>query len=123
MIRQPVPAAPVPGRRRAVQSPQLPCPADDGPCSPRSSRARQAAEDEGLLQEVELLSALSHDNIVQYCGSAVAGRHIVIVMEYVSGGSLQVILEQFAGRLPRASVQRYVRDIREGSLHGNGGFL
>lgn len=75
---------------------------------------------EDLLTEVQLLSTLRHDNIVSYLSSGVTAGLVLIVMEYVSGGSLQGVLEQF-GKLPLSSIKRYVKDICRGLqfLHEN----
>eukprot|EP01064_Diplonema_japonicum_P039052 TRINITY_DN969_c2_g1_i1.p1 TRINITY_DN969_c2_g1~~TRINITY_DN969_c2_g1_i1.p1 ORF type:complete len:965 (+),score=125.55 TRINITY_DN969_c2_g1_i1:347-2896(+) len=68
---------------------------------------------EEVKKEVELLSKLKHENIVCYLSVAAVQTSIVINMEYVPGGSLQNLLEQF-GILPLSSVQRYVKDILKG---------
>ena len=76
-----------------------------------------AVEAEGVLdaikKEVELLSRLQHENIVSYLSLAVTDGCVVINMEYVPGGSLQNLLEQF-GKLPMSSIRRYVKDIVKG---------
>eukprot|EP00755_Sulcionema_specki_P003861 Sspe_Gene.28655::Locus_13130_Transcript_1_1_Confidence_1.000_Length_3578::g.28655::m.28655 len=66
-----------------------------------------------LISEVGLLCSLRHENVVAYVSSAVVERHIVVVMEYLSGGSLQTVLDQF-GKLPIAAVRRYLSDIIRG---------
>eukprot|EP01059_Diplonema_ambulator_P030845 TRINITY_DN5455_c0_g1_i1.p1 TRINITY_DN5455_c0_g1~~TRINITY_DN5455_c0_g1_i1.p1 ORF type:complete len:1076 (+),score=248.76 TRINITY_DN5455_c0_g1_i1:50-3277(+) len=73
-----------------------------------------------LLQEVSMLEALRHDNVVGYLGSCVVGRHVLIVMEYLSGGSLAGMVQQF-NKLPISSIRRYTRDIVCGLtfLHDN----
>ena len=67
-----------------------------------------------LLREVELLAALRHEYIVSYLSSCCMDGHIVIAMEYVSGGSLSLLLEQFGPSLNLDCVKRFVKDI----LHG-----
>ena len=76
---------------------------------------------ESLLKEVIVLSSLRNENIVGYIGSAVVGNFLLIVMEYVSGGSLAAIMTQF-GVVDMAVTQRYVRDIVRGLafLHRSG---
>eukprot|EP01064_Diplonema_japonicum_P005289 TRINITY_DN1356_c0_g1_i1.p1 TRINITY_DN1356_c0_g1~~TRINITY_DN1356_c0_g1_i1.p1 ORF type:complete len:1082 (+),score=195.36 TRINITY_DN1356_c0_g1_i1:59-3304(+) len=73
-----------------------------------------------LLQEVSMLETLRHDNVVGYLGSCVVGRHVLIVMEYLSGGSLAGMVQQF-NKLPLPSIRRYTRDIVCGLtfLHDN----
>eukprot|EP00755_Sulcionema_specki_P012766 Sspe_Gene.52249::Locus_28949_Transcript_1_1_Confidence_1.000_Length_4027::g.52249::m.52249 len=68
-----------------------------------------------LLSEVSMLTKLHHENIVAVVSSLVCNQHVVVVMEFVPGGSLQTVLEQFT-KLPLASVVRYSRDILRG-LH------
>eukprot|EP00760_Papus_ankaliazontas_P026919 PhM_4_TR3087/c1_g1_i6/m.53866/K17533/MAP3K19, YSK4; mitogen-activated protein kinase kinase kinase 19 len=74
-----------------------------------------------ILQEVQLLSELRHHNIVGYLSSCVVRGQLVIVMEYVPGGSLHSLLREF-GTIPLTSTQRYVRDVVRGLafLHANG---
>eukprot|EP01060_Flectonema_neradi_P031487 TRINITY_DN4796_c0_g3_i1.p1 TRINITY_DN4796_c0_g3~~TRINITY_DN4796_c0_g3_i1.p1 ORF type:complete len:1060 (+),score=174.07 TRINITY_DN4796_c0_g3_i1:69-3248(+) len=74
-----------------------------------------------LLQEVSMLETLRHDNVVGYLGSCVFGRHVLIVMEYLSGGSLARVVQEFNNKLPQTSIRRYTRDIVHGLafLHDN----
>eukprot|EP00756_Hemistasia_phaeocysticola_P031968 Hpha_TRINITY_DN16385_c3_g4::TRINITY_DN16385_c3_g4_i1::g.58232::m.58232 len=81
---------------------------------------------EDLLREVGLMHKLKHENIVQYLTSAVVNGYIMIVMEFLSGGSLSDVLSQFgsadqASGLPVSSIRRYTRDIVAGLafLHSN----
>eukprot|EP01065_Artemidia_motanka_P001125 TRINITY_DN10529_c2_g1_i2.p1 TRINITY_DN10529_c2_g1~~TRINITY_DN10529_c2_g1_i2.p1 ORF type:complete len:1351 (+),score=407.32 TRINITY_DN10529_c2_g1_i2:82-4134(+) len=67
-----------------------------------------------MVQEVHLMSQLQHDNVVQFLGCAVQGQHVLICMEYLPGGSLQGVLQQFDGKLPESSVKRFTRDIVRG---------
>ena len=94
---------------------------------------------EDLLSEVALMHKLRHENIVcqplrvspcanktptypppphaqvSYMASAVVDGYIMIVMEYLSGGSLQDMLTNFTiGTIPHSSIQRYMRDIAKG---------
>ncbi|KAJ9466444.1 hypothetical protein DIPPA_33895 [Diplonema papillatum] len=70
---------------------------------------------EDLLREVSLMHKLRHDNIVSYMASAVVDGYIMIVMEYLSGGSLHDMLVNFSSAaLPLTSIQRYVQDIVRG---------
>eukprot|EP00756_Hemistasia_phaeocysticola_P026435 Hpha_TRINITY_DN16062_c0_g3::TRINITY_DN16062_c0_g3_i2::g.121845::m.121845 len=80
---------------------------------------------EELLHEVQLMQRLQHDNIVEYLGSCVvaghAFKHVIIIMEYMSGGSLMGVIEDFE-RVPNKSLQRYLRDVLNGLayLHSEG---
>eukprot|EP01062_Namystynia_karyoxenos_P018333 TRINITY_DN16824_c0_g1_i1.p1 TRINITY_DN16824_c0_g1~~TRINITY_DN16824_c0_g1_i1.p1 ORF type:complete len:1243 (+),score=266.24 TRINITY_DN16824_c0_g1_i1:147-3731(+) len=75
-----------------------------------------------LVGEVSLMISLKHDNVVQYLGCAVEGGHAMIVMEYLPGGSLQSLMQQFGGVLPTSCVRRLLVDIVGGVefIHGNG---
>ena len=74
-----------------------------------------------VLQEVTLLSNLRDENIVGYVGSAVVDGVLIILMEYVPGGSLASLLKEFTV-LDVAPTQRYVRDVVRGLcfLHRSG---
>eukprot|EP01062_Namystynia_karyoxenos_P084018 TRINITY_DN97_c0_g4_i1.p1 TRINITY_DN97_c0_g4~~TRINITY_DN97_c0_g4_i1.p1 ORF type:complete len:1241 (+),score=307.32 TRINITY_DN97_c0_g4_i1:107-3724(+) len=80
--------------------------------SPRNTTALETLE--GLLNEVAVMDALRHDNIVSYLGSTLAGNHVVIVLEYVPGGSLSGVLQHFEGKLPETAVRRYLIDVLKG---------
>eukprot|EP00760_Papus_ankaliazontas_P021335 PhM_4_TR18675/c0_g1_i2/m.71074/K17533/MAP3K19, YSK4; mitogen-activated protein kinase kinase kinase 19 len=73
-----------------------------------------------VLSEIEVLAKLRHDNVVSYLGCAVVNAELVIVTEFVSGGSLQSVLETF-GRIPERSCRRYLQDVLHGLayLHHN----
>jgi hypothetical protein len=99
-------------------------PTDDAGAAANSrSRRRIVKRDEieEVLREVNLLAPLRHDNIVAFLGSAISGNKLVIVTEYVSGGSLTGTLQSF-GSLPVRTVKRYLGDILRGLqyLHKNG---
>eukprot|EP01065_Artemidia_motanka_P041707 TRINITY_DN5432_c3_g1_i1.p1 TRINITY_DN5432_c3_g1~~TRINITY_DN5432_c3_g1_i1.p1 ORF type:complete len:1205 (+),score=334.76 TRINITY_DN5432_c3_g1_i1:56-3670(+) len=72
---------------------------------------RQVAE---LVQEVTLMISLKHENVVQFLGCGVQNAYVLIVMEYLPGGSLQLLLRQFSGRIPPPCVKRYMKDIATG---------
>eukprot|EP00756_Hemistasia_phaeocysticola_P018734 Hpha_TRINITY_DN15616_c3_g2::TRINITY_DN15616_c3_g2_i2::g.101704::m.101704 len=74
-----------------------------------------------LLKEVSLICKLRHDNIVSYLGTAVWGQYLVVVLEYVPGGSLKNLFSQF-DRVPLSSTQRYISDTLGGLdyLHSQG---
>eukprot|EP01062_Namystynia_karyoxenos_P077194 TRINITY_DN7723_c0_g3_i1.p1 TRINITY_DN7723_c0_g3~~TRINITY_DN7723_c0_g3_i1.p1 ORF type:complete len:1290 (+),score=367.05 TRINITY_DN7723_c0_g3_i1:119-3988(+) len=72
---------------------------------------RQVTE---LIQEVSLMIALRHENVVQFFGCAVEHGHVLIVMEYLPGGSLQGVLTQFGGKLPLSCIRRFTRDMVAG---------
>ncbi|KAK4780314.1 hypothetical protein SAY87_016420 [Trapa incisa] len=72
-----------------------------------------------LNQEINLLSQLSHPNIVQYYGSELDEQTLSVYLEYVSGGSIHKILQEY-GPLEEPVIQNYTRQITSGLayLHG-----
>eukprot|EP01062_Namystynia_karyoxenos_P075859 TRINITY_DN735_c0_g3_i1.p1 TRINITY_DN735_c0_g3~~TRINITY_DN735_c0_g3_i1.p1 ORF type:complete len:1299 (+),score=445.56 TRINITY_DN735_c0_g3_i1:87-3983(+) len=73
-----------------------------------AERAREA------VAEIDLLDRLRNDNVVSHLGSGLVGDHLVIVMEFLAGGSLEGLLQQFGGQLRVSAVQRYMKDILRG---------
>eukprot|EP01062_Namystynia_karyoxenos_P025475 TRINITY_DN20026_c0_g2_i1.p1 TRINITY_DN20026_c0_g2~~TRINITY_DN20026_c0_g2_i1.p1 ORF type:complete len:617 (+),score=161.68 TRINITY_DN20026_c0_g2_i1:73-1851(+) len=89
-------------------------------CALKGVRPGGGGCDEELLREVSLLLRLQHPNIVRHLGNATLQHgHVVLAMEYISGGSLEGLLSLF-GTLPPESVRRYAADILRGLayLHG-----
>eukprot|EP00756_Hemistasia_phaeocysticola_P000950 Hpha_TRINITY_DN10685_c0_g1::TRINITY_DN10685_c0_g1_i1::g.156731::m.156731 len=74
-----------------------------------------------LRSEIDMLKRLQHDNIVQYRGTERDGDSLNIFMEYVAGGSIAKIIEQF-GPLTELVTVNYTEQVLEGLLylHGNG---
>ncbi|WVZ75041.1 hypothetical protein U9M48_023136 [Paspalum notatum var. saurae] len=72
-----------------------------------------------LNQEVEMLSKLSHQNIVQYQGSELNDEALSIYLEYVSGGSIHKLLRDY-GPFKEPVIRNYTRQILSGLafLHG-----
>lgn len=87
----------------------------------RRTQQREKQELEALVREIKMLCQLRHPNIVFFLGCGVVSHDILINLEYVSGGSLQSILEEF-GCIPLQAAQRYLKDILRGLdfLHGKG---
>eukprot|EP01062_Namystynia_karyoxenos_P079480 TRINITY_DN8388_c0_g1_i2.p1 TRINITY_DN8388_c0_g1~~TRINITY_DN8388_c0_g1_i2.p1 ORF type:complete len:2278 (+),score=355.87 TRINITY_DN8388_c0_g1_i2:97-6834(+) len=75
---------------------------------------------EALQNEVGLMSRLRHKNIVQYIGMEhqieEGVRYVNIFMEYVPGGSLQSLLEEF-GQCTDEIASSYTRQILEGLIY------
>eukprot|EP01062_Namystynia_karyoxenos_P053490 TRINITY_DN4334_c0_g1_i2.p1 TRINITY_DN4334_c0_g1~~TRINITY_DN4334_c0_g1_i2.p1 ORF type:complete len:785 (+),score=143.75 TRINITY_DN4334_c0_g1_i2:160-2355(+) len=78
---------------------------------------------EDLVREVDILTKVSHPNIVNYRASLVSLRDelAIVIMEFVAGGSLADMLSNF-GPLPLSSSRRYLRDACSGlaCLHSRG---
>ncbi|KAL7107099.1 hypothetical protein ACP275_06G032700 [Erythranthe tilingii] len=68
------------------------------------SRARM------LEKEITLLSTLKHPNIVQYYGAETVGNNLYIFFEYVSGGSIYTILQEY-GKLGESAIRSYTQQI------------
>ncbi|XP_017228865.1 mitogen-activated protein kinase kinase kinase 3 isoform X1 [Daucus carota subsp. sativus] len=72
-----------------------------------------------LNQEIALLSKLSQRNIVQYLGSELGEETLSVYLEYVSGGSIHKLLQEY-GAFGEPVIQNYTRQILSGLayLHG-----
>ncbi|RRT79764.1 hypothetical protein BHM03_00033103, partial [Ensete ventricosum] len=70
-------------------------------------------------QEIALLSKLSHPNIVQYYGSELAEDTLSVYLEYVSGGSIYKLLQEY-GPFGESLIRNYTAQILSGLayLHG-----
>ncbi|XP_036057736.1 mitogen-activated protein kinase kinase kinase 19 [Onychomys torridus] len=73
-----------------------------------------------LQEEVDLLKALKHVNIVAYLGTCLEENTVSIFMEFVPGGSISSIINRF-GPLPETVFCKYTRQILQGVayLHEN----
>ena len=60
-----------------------------------------------------MLSTLSHENIVKYLGKHNDGQFLNIFLEYVSGGSINVLLKKY-GRFNENLIRIYVKHILQG---------
>ncbi|XVF16976.1 hypothetical protein REPUB_Repub10bG0077200 [Reevesia pubescens] len=72
-----------------------------------------------LNQEINLLSQLSHPNIVRYYGSELGEEALSVYLEYVSGGSIHKLLQEY-GAFKEPVIQNYTRQLLSGLayLHG-----
>ncbi|KAG2711564.1 hypothetical protein I3760_04G082900 [Carya illinoinensis] len=72
-----------------------------------------------LNQEINLLSQLSHPNIVRYHGSELGEETLSVYLEYVSGGSIHKLLQEY-GPFKEPVIQNYTRQLISGLayLHG-----
>lgn len=80
------------------------------------------AQDIQVIQsEIDLLSSLSHENIVTYLGTECTPRNVLYIFtEWVPGGSLQQLQKKF-GTLSESVVVQYTAQILKGLayLHAN----
>lgn len=65
-----------------------------------------------LCNEITLLRALAHDNIVKFLGTRLDQKQprLYIIMELVSGGSVAQILREY-GALPEPLIRNYTRQV------------
>ncbi|WOL07396.1 hypothetical protein Cni_G16137 [Canna indica] len=66
-----------------------------------------------LGQEISLLSRLRHPNIVQYYGSEMIDDKLYIYLEYVSGGSIHRLLQEY-GQFGEPAIRSYTQQILSG---------
>ncbi|XP_010320022.1 mitogen-activated protein kinase kinase kinase 3-like isoform X1 [Solanum lycopersicum] len=66
-----------------------------------------------LNQEITLLSQISHPNIVQYYGSESRGDKLSLYLEYVPGGSILKLLQEY-GPFEEQIIKSYTRKILSG---------
>lgn len=80
-------------------------------------KSRESAKQLG--QEIALLNRLRHPNIVQYYGCETVGDRLYIYLEYVSGGSIYKLLQEY-GQLGELAIRSYTQQILSGLayLHG-----
>ncbi|XP_059640260.1 mitogen-activated protein kinase kinase kinase YODA [Cornus florida] len=78
-----------------------------------SDDAKSKESAQQLGQEITLLSRLRHQNIVQYYGSETVADKLYIYLEYVSGGSIYKILQDY-GQLGEIAIRSYTQQILSG---------
>ncbi|KAM4626857.1 LOW QUALITY PROTEIN: mitogen-activated protein kinase kinase kinase 19 [Discoglossus pictus] len=85
-----------------------------------SEPATAEKEYKKLQEEVDLLKALEHVNIVGYLGTNLQDNTVTIFMEFVPGGSISSVLRRF-GPLPEMVFVKYTKQILQGIsyLHNN----
>ncbi|KAI4383525.1 hypothetical protein MLD38_009354 [Melastoma candidum] len=66
-----------------------------------------------LNQEINLLSQLCHPNIVRYHGSELSEETLSVYLEYVSGGSIHKLLQEY-GPFSEPVIRNYARQITSG---------
>ncbi|CAM8986215.1 unnamed protein product [Rhodiola kirilowii] len=78
-----------------------------------SDDAKSKESAKQLCQEISLLSRLRHPNIVQYYGSESVDDKLYIYLEYVSGGSIYKLLQEY-GQLGELAIRSYTQQILSG---------
>eukprot|EP01061_Rhynchopus_euleeides_P008821 TRINITY_DN1798_c1_g1_i2.p1 TRINITY_DN1798_c1_g1~~TRINITY_DN1798_c1_g1_i2.p1 ORF type:complete len:746 (+),score=252.35 TRINITY_DN1798_c1_g1_i2:678-2915(+) len=73
-----------------------------------------------LIREIEILSRLSHGNIVKYIGAQMTDQHFDVLLEFVPGGSIASLIKKF-GALDESVTRNYLVQILAGLryLHDN----
>ncbi|CAN6971198.1 hypothetical protein IGI04_034292 [Brassica rapa subsp. trilocularis] len=75
------------------------------------AKSRESAQQLG--QEIAVLSRLRHPNIVQYYGSETVDDKLYIYLEYVSGGSIYKLLQEY-GQFGENAIRNYTQQILSG---------
>lgn len=75
--------------------------------------SRDQREIVALQTEIDLMRSLKHQHIVRYLGTEVRGSSLYIFTEWVSGGSLERMLQRFQ-RLAEKVVAKYTRQLLVG---------
>ncbi|TKY60638.1 Mitogen-activated protein kinase kinase kinase YODA [Spatholobus suberectus] len=75
-----------------------------------SDDAKSSESAQQLGQEIALLSQLRHPNIVQYYGSETVDDKLYVYLEYVSGGSIYKLVQEY-GQLGEIAIRNYTRQI------------
>lgn len=85
--------------------------------SPRTQMDAEAGEKRSVAnavrREIAFLRDLTHPNIVSYLGCGNSPDHMNIFLEYVPGGSVQMMLKSY-GALPEPLIKSFVRQILQG---------
>lgn len=87
---------------------QVELPKGNGPNHDRKKSMLSALE-----REIELLKVLEHENIVQYLYSSLDDEFLNIFLEYVPGGSVATLLQNY-GAFEETLVRNFVRQILRG---------
>ncbi|KAL0400732.1 UNVERIFIED_CONTAM: Mitogen-activated protein kinase kinase kinase YODA [Sesamum latifolium] len=100
-----------PERAGNLKSPGEMCAMKEVKLSSDDAMSKQLA----MVLEIELsvLSQLRHPNILQYYGAEMVGDNLYIYSEYVSGGSISRILQEY-GKLGESAIRRYTHQILSG---------
>jgi serine/threonine protein kinase len=75
--------------------------------------------DKFLETEVSVLSEIHHPNLASFISLAVHRKMVIIVLEYVAGGTLRTVIGSYKQLLPRAAAKRFALDILNGLQYLN----
>lgn len=86
----------------------------------KEKHSSELGKTHSLSHEFEILSKLSHENIVQCLGIVRKDTGVVIVLEYADSGDLHAFLRRQRKQLPARTAVRIMREITSGLhyLHG-----
>lgn len=94
------------GELMAVKQAEIPS------CDIQGCKRRKVMLD-ALQREISLLKELHHENIVQYLGSSMDETHLTFFLEYVPGGSVTALLNNY-GAFEEPLIRNFVRQILKG---------
>lgn len=83
-------------------------------------RRRRDIKEKDIQAEIHMAASLRHANVVQYVACCITSTHLSIVMEYVPGGSLYAVIENF-GSLNATVVRRFMIDVVTGLAYLHSG--
>jgi serine/threonine protein kinase/PAS domain-containing protein len=88
---------------------------------PKDSNSLQYRQYQNLQEEISMLTNAEHPNIVHYYGCSQSATHLNILLEFVPGGSLRHLLDNF-GALGDGVIFSYLDQTLRGLayLHGRG---
>ncbi len=87
----------------------------------RLEKTRSENSVKRFVQEARIAAALEHPNVITVYGLRMAGQRLYMILEYLSGGSLQELVNR-QGKLPPGQAVKLVSGICEGlaRLHARG---
>lgn len=87
----------------------------------RLEKTRSENSVKRFVQEARIAAALEHPNVITVYGLRMAGQRLYMILEYLSGGSLQELVNR-QGKLPLGQAVKLVSGICEGlaRLHARG---
>jgi serine/threonine protein kinase len=87
-----------------------------------SSTKVKRREVKSLMNEIEMLKSLSHQNIVRYLGTEKSKKHLFVFMEFCAGHSVAHAIKKW-GALCEAVVRRYTVQILCGLCYLHSKFI
>jgi len=76
----------------------------------KNAHLNRSIDIKGLCQEIEVYQQLEHENIVKYIGAKMEKDSIYIYMEYMCGGSLASLLQQY-GPFEEKVIKKFTKQV------------